>query len=45
VDQSQVDDYLAEAREALGDDVFRQTWQRGQELTLEEAVAIALQDP
>jgi hypothetical protein len=43
VDQPQVEDYNAEARSSLGDSAFEETWERGNKLSLEEAVALALE--
>jgi predicted ATPase len=39
-----VDETLANVREQLGEDAFTAAWERGRELTAEQAFALALQD-
>jgi len=41
-DQSELDLFEAAARNQLGDKAFREAWQAGQALTLQEAVSLAL---
>jgi predicted ATPase/DNA-binding XRE family transcriptional regulator len=42
--QSTYDHFLAELRQALGEDAFAVAWERGRVMSLEEAIAYALQD-
>jgi hypothetical protein len=43
--RAQYEDDVASARAAVGDSAFAAAWAEGRELTLEQAVAYALEDP
>jgi predicted ATPase/class 3 adenylate cyclase len=45
LDQVEVDRYAAAARAALGEEAFAAAWAEGRQLTLEQAVAYAMEEP